>query len=100
MRAATLESAVDPDFKKLNSAYREYAIAGIRHMDDLTDMADGGARRIVRRHATSLGRVLRITGDAEDLLVGLLERHADEWKGYLRSLGPGSFVHKWVRGDP
>ena len=100
IRAATLESAVDPDFKKLNSAYRDYAIAGIRHMDALADMAHRGARRIVRRHATSLGRALRLTEDAEDPLVGLLERHADEWKGYLRSLGADSFVKKWVRGEP
>lgn len=75
------------------------AIAGIRHMDDLADMANGRAGRIVRRHATSLERVLPPTGSANDRLVGLLERHADEWRTYLRSLGAGSFVKKWVRGD-
>ena len=100
MSAATLESAVDPDFKRLNTAYREYAIAGVRHMDDLAEMADGGARRrIVRRHAASLRRVLRSTGDAEERLICLLERHADEWKRYLDSLGAGSFVKNWIRGE-
>ena len=100
MSAAALESAVDPDFKHLNTAYRNYAIAGVRHMDDLAEMADGRARRrIVRRHAASLRRVLRLTGDSERRLIRLLERHADEWKGYLNSLEAGSFVKNWIRGD-
>ncbi len=99
MSAATLESAVDPDFKHLNTAYRDYAIAGVRHMDDLAEMADGRERRkIVRRHAASLRRVLPLTGDLEERLIRLLERHADEWKRYLDSLGAGSFVRHWIRG--
>ena len=99
MSATTLESAVDPDFKNLNTAYRNYAIAGVRHMDDLADMANGRERRIVRRHAVSLRHVLRLTGDSEGRLIRLVERHADEWKGYLNSLGSGSFVRNWIRGD-
>ena len=99
MSAATLESAVDPDFKSLNTAYRDYAIAGIRHMDHLADMAHSRERRIVRRHATSLRRALRRAEDSEERLVRLLERHAEEWQGYLSSLGARSFVQKWIRGD-
>ena len=99
MSATKLESAVDPDFKNLNTAYRDYAIAGIRHMDHLADMADGGEKRIVRRHATSLRRALRLAEDSEERLGRLLERHAEEWQGYLSSLGAGSFVHKWIRAD-
>ena len=99
MRAATLESAVDPNFNRLNSAYRGYAIAGVRHMDDLAHLADPGARRIVKRHATLLGRALRRDEDAEASLVGLLERHADEWRDFLRSLGADSFVKKWLWCD-
>ena len=72
MSAATLESAVDPDFKHLNDAYREYAIAGVRHMDDLAEMADVDARRIVRRRAASLQRVLPHTEDSEEHLIHLL----------------------------
>ena len=99
MSAATLESAVDPDFKHLNNAYRDYAIAGVGYMDHLAEMTDVRARRIVRRHATSLQRVLRHTGDSEEHLIRLLERHADEWKAYLNSLGSSSFVRNWIRGD-
>jgi len=97
INAATLESAVDPDYGHLNCAYRDYAIAGVRHMDDLADMADSQNRRIVRRHATSLTRVRPHTEDAEERLVRLLVRHADEWNRYLTSLGASSFVRDWVR---
>ena len=55
MRAATLESALDADFNRYTSAYRVYAIAGVRHMDDLADMADHEARPTVRRHAAEVG---------------------------------------------
>jgi len=98
MSAATLESAVDPDVKNLNTAYRDYAIAGVRHMDDLAQMADRRERRFVRRHGASLRRIPRVTEDAARRLVRLLERHADEWKRYLNSLGAGSFVRHWIRG--
>ena len=100
MSAATLESAVHPNFKHLNTAYRDYAIAGVGHMDELAEMAYGGSRRrIVRRYATSLRRVPQLTGDIEKRLIRLLERHADEWKRYLNSLEAGSFVKNWIRGD-
>ena len=99
MSAATLAAAVDPDFKHLNAAYQNYAIGGVRHMDELAEMADGRLRGIVGRHAATLRRVLPRTGDPEERLIRLLERHADEWKGYLDSLGAGSFVKNWIRGD-
>ncbi len=99
MRAATLESALDADFNRYTSAYRDYAIAGVRHMDDLADMADDEARSTVRRHAAEVGKVLPHAENVEDRLVGLLERHADEWKRFLRSVGPDSFVIQWVRRD-
>ena len=99
MRAATLESALDPHFERRTPVFRDYAIAGIRHMDDLADMADAEARPIVGRHAALLGNVLRRTEDVEDRLVGILKRHADEWTRFLRSLGAGSFAMKWIRSD-
>ena len=97
MSAAELESGVDPDFTHPNGAYREYAIAGVLHMRDLAAMAEPGNRRIVRRHARSLRPVLRANGNIEERLVGLLEKHADEWRDYLSALKPSSFVNQWIR---
>lgn len=97
MSAATLESAVDPDFRHSKGAYREYAIAGVLHMDHLAAMADHQKRRIVRHRARSLRPVLRANGDPEERLVRLLEKHADEWRDYRSALKPSSFVNQWLR---
>ena len=97
MSAATLESAVDPDFRHSNGAYRKYATAGVLHMQHLAAMADPGVRWIVGRHARSLRPVLRANGDPEERLVRLLEKHADEWRDYRSALKPSSFVNQWTR---
>jgi 7-cyano-7-deazaguanine synthase in queuosine biosynthesis len=100
MSAATLRDAVDPDFKRWNAAFEEYAIAGVLHMDHLADMADEDARPAVRRHACLLGPALGLSPkDAEDRLAALLQRHAGEWKNYMGSLGARSFVRKWARTE-
>ena len=97
MSAATLREAIDPDFKRSNAAFEQYAIAGILHMDHLADMADEDARPAVRRHAFLLGPALRLPPkEAEDRLVAMLKRHAEEWKNYVDSLGERSFVRKWA----
>ncbi len=97
MSAATLQSAVHRDFKHLNGAYREYAIAGVLHMHHLAAMADPGVRGIVRRHALSLRPILRTKVDIEERVVALLEKHADEWRDYRSALKPSSFVNQWIR---
>ena len=97
MRASSLEAAVDRDFNKLNSAYRDYAIAGVRHMDDLAGLAKKVSNRLIGRHARAIGHAIGSAECPEELLSGLFYRHADEWGAYLESLGPGSFLRKWVR---
>ena len=99
MSAATLETAVDPGFKQMSRAYREYAIAGVMHMDHLADMTGADAKAVVRRHATLLASPLGLSiNEAEGRLAGLLNRHAEEWKDFMNSLGPRSFIRQWSRG--
>ena len=99
MAAATLESAVDPNFTNLNRAYRDYAIAGVLHMDHLAAMAKVDARSQVERHATLLAPTLdRSREETLKDLKTLLLKHAAEWQSYLDSLSPNSFVKQWVRG--
>lgn len=100
MESPVLEAATDSKFpkSKLNKAFREYAIAGVLHMDHLSALADEKASEPVRRHAMFLGPVLGISRDeAEKRINGLLSRHAAEWKQYVKSLGPDSFVGKLAR---
>jgi hypothetical protein len=98
MTAPTLAGAVDPCFTKLNRTYREYAIAGVRHMYDLAAMAGDENRPDVVRHAALLARALGLSPNhALTQLSRLLRNHAQEWKCFLDSLGPQSFVVKWSR---
>jgi hypothetical protein len=98
MSAATLEAAIDPNFTRMSRAYREYAIAGILHMDHMADMAADDAGSIVKRHACLLGPVLGISQEeAEVKLIDLFNRHAEEWKSYMSAVGTQSFLRQWAR---
>lgn len=100
LTAGTLEAALDKDFTRLNRAFKEYALAGILHMDHLADLAKPDARPQIRRHAAILGPAMRIGASvAEERLTALVGKHAEEWKGFVRSLGPDSFVRQWSRVD-
>ncbi len=100
MTAATLDAAVEPGFTKTGGAFREYALAGILHMDHLADMATAEQRSEVTRHAATLGPALGLgPQEACDRLAALLTKHAEEWKSYMNSLGAHSFVRQWARTE-
>ena len=100
MTAATLEAAVEQGFTKVGGAFRQYALAGILHMDHLADMASADQRSEVTRHAATLGPALGLSPqEAGKRLVTLLNTHAEEWKSYMNSLGARSFVRQWARTE-
>ena len=99
MRAKSFDGAIDKRFVRQRSrSFREYAIGGILHMDNLADMAEADAARIVKRHALLIAPALDMTFEAaEESLTSLLRRHANEWRNYLDSLGTHSFVQQWLQ---
>ncbi|HKQ48566.1 MAG TPA: 7-cyano-7-deazaguanine synthase [Phycisphaerae bacterium] len=100
MNAASLDKAVVSKFTKLTKAFREYAIAGFLHMDHLAEMADDWSLPSTNTHGTLLAPALGLSvEDACRRLRAMLSRHANEWKKYLESLGPNSFLMKWARGQ-
>ncbi|MFW8586914.1 hypothetical protein ACOJBM_24795 [Rhizobium beringeri] len=100
MTAPTLEAAVEAGFTKTKGAFREYAVAGILHMDHLADMATDEQHSQVKRHAASLGPALGLSPqDAEDRLASLLNKHEEEWTNYMNSLGAHSFIRQWARTE-
>ncbi|ABA03531.1 conserved hypothetical protein [Nitrobacter winogradskyi Nb-255] len=100
LTAATIEEAVHPGFKKVNSAFREYAIAGTLHLDHLADMAQPNNHAALKRHAALTSTALGMTAaEAEGRLIGLLERHAAEWNKFTDDLGARSFIKKWTRAS-
>jgi hypothetical protein len=98
LSAPSLEAGIDPGFTRYSEAFREYALAGVLHMDHLADMAAPDSKPAVGRHAGMLAQALDISAqDAERKLGDLLNRHAEEWKNFMDSLGPNTFVRKWAR---
>lgn len=96
--ATSLEGGIAPQFTRFTPAFREYALAGVLHMDHLADMADADSAPAVRRHARALAPVIGIPAeDAERRLATLLNHHAGEWKDYMVSLGANSFIKQWAR---
>ena len=99
--ASSFEGSFDIDFKGAKSgAAREYAIAGVLHMDELARLGDASSRAMLSRHAKLLGHFAGYdAGLAEERLASLFNRHAVEWRGYLRSLDPNSFIRNWTRTE-
>lgn len=95
LTAATLDGAFDPNFKRSNAALREYAHAGILHLDHLADMADHPHRAEVRNHAALLAGALREPlAEIEVKLRTMLAHHAAEWRCFVSQLGESSFIAK------
>jgi hypothetical protein len=94
--ASDFQSGAAPGFKLATKALEQYAIAGVLHLDHLAALPHSELhRRLIRRSARevadALGENLK---DTEMKLLSMLERHRDEWRSFLTSLGPDSFVTK------
>jgi 7-cyano-7-deazaguanine synthase in queuosine biosynthesis len=97
--APTFEKGAAEGFPKITKAMREYAIAGTLHHDHLAALAKPSAdqRRPIRRSAFLLSRSRGLSETAAAAqLERLLKQHAAEWKAFVGSLGPGSFVRQWA----
>ena len=98
VKAPTLEVALDPGFSKFNKAFREYAINGVLSMDNLSELADEKFSGLIQRHAILLEHAGWVSAnEAEEKLTILLGKHAEEWREYINSLDPDSYIRKLVR---
>ncbi|OJU40904.1 MAG: hypothetical protein BGN99_14075 [Alphaproteobacteria bacterium 65-37] len=96
------EDGAAAGFARITPALREYAIAGVLHMDHLAELADSplhvpSLRRAARETAEALSEA---PGQVEHQLRGMLERHAEEWRGFRRSLSAASFVTRLASARP
>jgi hypothetical protein len=86
------------DRSKITRAMREYAIGGTLHFDHLAAVRHSAA------NAPMLGLSVYQLSRACDLseaetrvrLDRMLDQHESEWKEFVRSLGPTSFVAEWA----
>jgi hypothetical protein len=94
LSAAKFENGAAAGFNHMTSALWKYAVAGVLHMDHLADLVESPL------HARSLRRAAHDTAEAldanplqvEQKLRAMLERHAEEWRAFRRSLGQNSFI--------
>ena len=102
LSAAEISEGHVTGFSRMNTAFKEYAIAGILHLDHLagiprSDIHRRGVRRVARETADAMGIDSVI---AEEKLVELLERHRAEWLAFQISLGSRSFVGQVAMVSP
>jgi hypothetical protein len=83
---------------KVTAKLHEYAIAGVLHLDHLAGLRSSAANAAaLDRSAFQLGRALGLSeDDARARIDRLLRQHESEWKNFMRSLGPSSFVGSWA----
>ena len=84
--------------RKPKGALHEYAIAGVLHLDHLATLRQSPAHAAtLERHAFLLSRSRELAEeDTRARLRDLLQRHEEEWRDFVDSLGPRSFVAQWV----
>jgi hypothetical protein len=95
LAASTLANGIAAGFE-LGRSQREYALAGILHLDHLGEFQHSAAQApAFRRNVSQLSAALDMaSADVEANLRRLLSRHEAEWKAFLESLAPGSFIRK------
>lgn len=94
LSAPTLDEGIATGFAKLGKSQRNYALAGVLHLDHLA----GLRRSSVHEHAIKLqiaklsGALGAPAGEVETNLFRMLEEHGREWSAFRGSLVPESFI--------
>lgn len=100
LSAPRFERAAAPSFdkKKITGSLREYAIAGVLHLDHLAELLNSNANaHALDLAAFQLGEALGLPEvEARTRLDRLLKQHTREWNSFVRSLGSESFVAQWA----
>ena len=102
LSATHFEAGAAPGAKRISpkGASYEYAIAGTLHMDHLANLLRSpDNRNRLDLQVFHLSQALEVReNDIRHQLERLLRKHEEEWKTFLDSLGPKSFVVNWAMG--
>lgn len=98
LSAPTFEEGAANGFAKITPALREYAIAGVLHLDHLATIRTSAVHRpALVRLAFQLSHSLGLSqSDIEARLDALLAEHCREWQRFLQSLDQLSFLKNWT----
>ena len=102
LSAPRFEKGAAPAFEIRNprGALYEYAIAGTLHLDHLADLLHSPVNKaVLERQVFQLSQHFRLSEEeVQAKLERLLKQHEAEWKSFIHSLGPRSFVAQWALG--
>lgn len=98
LKAPSFERGIAESFENITPALRQYALAGVLHMEHFSLIRDSAQHEMLKRRATSeLARSLSEPLDVVSAgLERLLKQHAGEWSAFKNDLGPRSFVREWI----
>jgi hypothetical protein len=98
LNASNFEAGVAGGFDLITEALREYAIAGVLHFEHFSSIRESPTYEMLRRRTTAeLARSLTTPQDTVvNGLERLLQQHGKEWTAFTDTLGPESFVRKWI----
>jgi hypothetical protein len=102
LNASSFEEGASAGFSHVTGALREYALAGVLHLEHFSSIPTSDQYALLKRRATtelakSLAEPPHIVGVGLDRL---LHQHAKEWLAFTSELSPSSFVRKWVHDAP
>lgn len=102
LSANSFEAGASKNFDKFTSALEEYAIAGTLHFDHLASLRKSPHYGYTKKqNALMLAEPLGLPSSEIELnLDTLLQKHEKEWEGFIKSLGSGSFINRWVYTAP
>lgn len=96
--AANFEDGAHREFNRVTGALREYALAGVLHLEHFASLRQSGQYALVKRRA--LGELARSLEEPEQTVIDRFDRlsrqHALEWSAFKEGLSETSFVRKWV----
>jgi hypothetical protein len=102
LKAPTLEDGAAKEFNNITPALREYALAGVLHLEHFSLIRGSTQHDLLKRRVSS--ELVRSLAEPPDAVAAgldrLLEQHAVEWSAFTNDLGPGSFVRGWIDTAP
>jgi Queuosine biosynthesis protein QueC len=98
LSASTFEAGAANGFNKITKVQRQYAIAGTLHLDHLSSLwTTPNYDSKIEAQSYQLSKALGVPQqETQKKLCILLTQHKNEWTEFTDSLGPQSFVTKWL----
>lgn len=98
LASPTFEKGAGSATEHITKSKREYAIAGVLHLDHLAGLQKSAMEKVAIDLAiTELSRSRGVAVDAtRSAMTRMLNQHESEWMNFLDALGPSSFVNAWV----